>query len=95
MKSVTKISELTHTNASLYSTAHQFALQQVALPCMRYMQQIMAPPFGSASTTSADSEMSKEAKVNIRGIAALELESSPESVNYRTKLTKMWFKFDS
>ncbi|KAJ8734252.1 hypothetical protein PYW07_014803 [Mythimna separata] len=24
-------------------TAHQFALQQVALPCLRYMQQLMAP----------------------------------------------------
>lgn len=42
--------------------SHQFALQQVALPCLRYMQQLMAPVVPAASTTSADTEQPKDAK---------------------------------
>lgn len=47
----------------LLFSAHQFALQQVALPCMRYMQQLMAPPPATATTTAADTEQAKDAKV--------------------------------
>ncbi|XP_060810461.1 E3 ubiquitin-protein ligase UBR4 isoform X2 [Amyelois transitella] len=35
--------------------SHQFALQQVALPCLRYMQDIMFPVTPVPSTTSSDS----------------------------------------
>ncbi|KAI5633456.1 e3 ubiquitin-protein ligase UBR4 domain-containing protein [Phthorimaea operculella] len=43
--------------------SHQFALQQVALPCLRYMQQLMAPIAAAPSVTSAtDSEQSKDGK---------------------------------
>ncbi|KAJ2946624.1 hypothetical protein O0L34_g12681 [Tuta absoluta] len=43
--------------------SHQFALQQVALPCLRYMQQLMAPVPPAPSITSAtDSEQSKDGK---------------------------------
>ncbi|KAJ0180973.1 hypothetical protein K1T71_003058 [Dendrolimus kikuchii] len=37
--------------------SHQFALQQVALPCLRYMQQLMAAP-----ASAADFEQTKDAK---------------------------------
>ncbi|CAG9783232.1 unnamed protein product [Diatraea saccharalis] len=43
--------------------SHQFALQQVALPCMRYMQQLMAPAPPQPSTTETD--QSKEAKEGV------------------------------
>ncbi|CAB3259165.1 unnamed protein product [Arctia plantaginis] len=41
-------------------TAHQFALQQVALPCLRYMQQLMAPATPSATSSAPESEQPKE-----------------------------------
>ncbi|CAH0600763.1 unnamed protein product [Chrysodeixis includens] len=44
-------------------TAHQFALQQVALPCLRYMQQLMAPVVPApvpAAAAAADAEQPKE-----------------------------------
>nr|XP_049698341.1 E3 ubiquitin-protein ligase UBR4 isoform X1 [Helicoverpa armigera] len=48
-------------------TAHQFALQQVALPCLRYMQQLMAPlappaqPPAPAQPAPADADQAKDA----------------------------------
>ncbi|XP_041973883.1 protein purity of essence isoform X2 [Aricia agestis] len=45
-------------NASSPNT-HQFALQQVALPCLRYMQELMAPV---VTTTSSNEEANKETK---------------------------------
>lgn len=51
--------------------AHQFALQQVALPCLRYMQELMAPVTAVPSTTSTDTEQSKENKVTVDLISDL------------------------
>ncbi|XP_063890967.1 protein purity of essence [Helicoverpa armigera] len=47
--------------------SHQFALQQVALPCLRYMQQLMAPlappaqPPAPAQPAPADADQAKDA----------------------------------
>ncbi|XP_068628453.1 E3 ubiquitin-protein ligase UBR4 isoform X2 [Battus philenor] len=42
--------------------SHQFALQQVALPCLGYMQQLMTPVAPPASTTTTTEEQNKESK---------------------------------
>ncbi|KAI8429559.1 hypothetical protein MSG28_000181 [Choristoneura fumiferana] len=42
--------------------SHQFALQQVALPCLRYMQQLMAPIPPVVSANGSDAEQPKDAK---------------------------------
>lgn len=42
--------------------AHQFALQQVALPCLGYLQQLMAPTAPAAAPAPTE-EQNKETKV--------------------------------
>ncbi|XP_026324095.1 E3 ubiquitin-protein ligase UBR4 isoform X3 [Hyposmocoma kahamanoa] len=50
--------------------SHQFALQQVALPCLRYMQELMAPVAPAPSITSADTDQSKDTKESAEKTAA-------------------------
>ncbi|XP_028033464.1 protein purity of essence isoform X1 [Bombyx mandarina] len=40
--------------------SHQYALQQVALPCLRYMQELMAPIAPAASATPVEGEQPKD-----------------------------------
>ncbi|XP_013166692.1 PREDICTED: E3 ubiquitin-protein ligase UBR4 isoform X4 [Papilio xuthus] len=47
--------------SSASPTSHQFALQQVALPCLGYLQQLMAPAAPAAATAPTD-EQNKETK---------------------------------
>ncbi|KAL0896018.1 hypothetical protein ABMA27_012006 [Loxostege sticticalis] len=54
--------------------SHQFALQQVALPCMRYMQQLMAPAPPAAAAAASDAEQPKEEQPDVvKGFNLLEL----------------------
>ncbi|CAH2989845.1 unnamed protein product [Chilo suppressalis] len=48
--------------------SHQFALQQVALPCMRYMQQLMAPP--PPAPAASENDQSKETKEGVNSSTA-------------------------
>ncbi|XP_061383112.1 E3 ubiquitin-protein ligase UBR4 isoform X4 [Danaus plexippus] len=43
--------------------SHQFALQQVALPCLRYMQELMAPPPSALPPPSAPTNEEQEKEV--------------------------------
>ncbi|CAG5041717.1 unnamed protein product [Parnassius apollo] len=42
--------------------SHQFALQQVALPCLGYMQQLMTPATPATAATTATEEQNKDSK---------------------------------
>ncbi|KAG6463209.1 hypothetical protein O3G_MSEX013740 [Manduca sexta] len=42
--------------------SHQFALQQVALPCLRYMQELMVPATPAPGATTTDADQAKESK---------------------------------
>ncbi|XP_063828894.1 E3 ubiquitin-protein ligase UBR4 [Ostrinia nubilalis] len=54
--------------------SHQFALQQVGLPCMRYMHQLMAPPPAAAAAAADAAEPPKEEQPDVvKGFNLLEL----------------------
>jgi hypothetical protein len=50
---------------SMFGTAHQFALQQVALPCMRYLQQLMAPAPPTPVSTAPEADQAKDKVTSI------------------------------